>query len=88
MEVGFNLRYSTEIGCEAIKNQVQAILNKYGIEYEINWHLSGEPYLTTETELIDIVVASVAEETGVTPNVPPLAELQTVVLSLLRRSSS
>ena len=67
IEVDFNLRYSTELDAEAIKNQVQAILNKYGIEYEINWHLSGEPYLTTETELIDIVVASVAEETGVTP---------------------
>ena len=67
MEVDFNLRYSTELDAEAIKNQVQAILNKYGIEYEINWHLSGEPYLTTETELIDIVVARVAEETGVTP---------------------
>ena len=67
MEVDFNLRYSTELDAEAIKNQVQAILNKYGIEYEINWHLSGEPYLTTETELIYIVVASVAEETEVTP---------------------
>ena len=67
MDVDFNLRYSTELDAEAIKNQVLAILNKYGIEYEINWHLSGEPYLTTETELIDIVVSSVAEETGVTP---------------------
>lgn len=67
MEVDFNLRYSTELDAETIKDQVQTILDKDGIEYEINWHLSGEPYLTTETELIDIVAASVAEETGVTP---------------------
>jgi len=67
MEVDFNLRYSTELDAETIKNQVQTILDKDGIEYEIYWHLSGEPYLTTETELIDIVAASVAEETGVTP---------------------
>ena len=67
MEVDFNLRYSTELNAGAIKNQVQAILDKDEIEYEIKWHLSGEPYLTTETELIDIVAASVTEETGVTP---------------------
>ena len=67
MEVDFNLRYSTELNAGAIKNQVQAILDKDEIEYEIKWHLSGEPYLTTETELIDIVAASVTEEPGVTP---------------------
>ncbi len=67
MEVDFNLRYSTELNAGAIKNQVQAILDKDEIEYEIKWHLSGEPYLTTETELIDIVAESVLEETGVTP---------------------
>ena len=67
MEVDFNLRYSTELNAGAIKNQVQAILDKDEIEYEIKWHLSGEPYLTTETELIDIVAESVTEETGVTP---------------------
>ena len=67
MEVDFNLRYSTELNAETIKNQVQAILDKDEIKYEIKWHLSGEPYLTTEAELIDIVAESVTEETGVTP---------------------
>ncbi len=67
MEVDFNLRYSTELDAETIKTRVQSILDKDEFEYEINWHLSGEPFLTSAPELIDLVASSVAEETGIDP---------------------
>lgn len=67
MEVDFNIRYSTELDAESIKARVESILDKDELNYEINWHLSGEPFFTTEPELIDAVAASVEEITGIKP---------------------
>ena len=67
MEIDFNLRYSTELEADAIKQRVEEILNEDDMDYEAIWHLSGEPFLTTETELIDSVVKSVEDVTGIKP---------------------
>ena len=67
MEIDFNLRYSTELEADAIKQRVEEILNEDDMDYEASWHLSGEPFLTTETELIDSVVKSVEDVTGIKP---------------------
>ena len=67
MEIDFNLRYSTELDAETIKRRVEEILNEDNFDYTTNWHLSGEPFLTTDTELIESVLKSVEEVTGIKP---------------------
>jgi succinyl-diaminopimelate desuccinylase len=67
LEVDFNFRYSTEIDDASIKERVHKILDQDKQDYEIQWHLSGEPFLTNQSELIDLVSDSVKEETGETP---------------------
>ncbi|MDG2141103.1 MAG: succinyl-diaminopimelate desuccinylase [Gammaproteobacteria bacterium] len=67
LEVDFNFRYSTEIDDASIKERVLKILDQGKPDYEIQWHLSGEPFLTNQSELIDLVSNSVKEETGETP---------------------
>lgn len=67
MVIDFNLRYSTELIAEEIKSRVEAILSKDGFDYETNWHLSGEPFLTSQSELIDAVAESVKGITGLDP---------------------
>ena len=67
MEIDFNLRFSTEIDAETIKKVVIETLDQDEINYETQWHLSGEPFLTTKLELIDVVTESVTEVTGITP---------------------
>ena len=66
----FNFRYSTEWNHQELQKEVLRILDKSGSDYEIAWHLSGEPFLTGPGALIDAVVDAVKQVTG---NVPELS---------------
>jgi succinyl-diaminopimelate desuccinylase len=63
----FNFRYSTEWNHESLKKRVHNVFDAHDIEYDLKWHLSGEPFLTNPGELIDAVVQSVSEHTGKIP---------------------
>ncbi|MBT8092777.1 MAG: succinyl-diaminopimelate desuccinylase [Gammaproteobacteria bacterium] len=63
----FNLRYSTEWTHESLKEKVESVFDAHDIEYELKWHLSGEPFLTKQGELIDAVTRAVQEHTGSAP---------------------
>lgn len=63
----FNLRYSTEITHEEIKERVYEVLNKYDFDYEMKWTLNGEPFLTGTGDLLDAVVDAVAKVNGQEP---------------------
>ena len=43
------------------------ILDSHGLDYEIDWKLSGNPYLTPRGNLCDQLSAAIQEVTGVTP---------------------
>ena len=64
LEVQFNLRFSTELNEDAIKQRTQAILDKYGFKYDLQWRLSGNPFLTEAGELIDAAHAAIKTVTG------------------------
>lgn len=63
----FNFRYSTEWTHETLQAQVHDIFDAHDINYELKWHLSGEPFLTEPGQLIDAVVQAVSEATGAAP---------------------
>lgn len=63
----FNFRYSTEWTHEKIKAFVKAILDRHELKYTLDWHLSGEPFLTTGGQLIPAVQAAVRKITGLNP---------------------
>lgn len=63
----FNFRYSTEWTHESLQKKVESVFDAHDIDYELNWHLSGEPFLTKPGKLIDAVSAAVSEETGKAP---------------------
>ena len=64
MEVQFNLRFSTELDEQIIKQRTHAILDKYGFNYDVQWRLSGNPFLTERGELIDATHAAIKTVTG------------------------
>ncbi len=53
LNVQFNLRFSTEITDQQIQQRVEAILDKHGLQYTLDWTLSGQPFLTADGKLID-----------------------------------
>ncbi|MEJ2139607.1 MAG: succinyl-diaminopimelate desuccinylase [Gammaproteobacteria bacterium] len=63
----FNFRYSTVWHHKQIKELVQSILDKHELNYTLDWHLSGEPFLTGGGELIEAVRSAVKHVTGVDP---------------------
>ncbi|OOF54763.1 succinyl-diaminopimelate desuccinylase [Rodentibacter genomosp. 2] len=65
--VQFNLRYCTEVTDEVIKQKVVEMLEKHGLKHRIEWNLSGKPFLTKLGKLVNAVVDSIKEITGITP---------------------
>lgn len=63
----FNFRYSTEWTHESLQEKVHSVFDTHDINYELNWHLSGEPFLTKPGKLINAVSQAVTEETGNAP---------------------
>ena len=63
----FNFRYSTEWNHEQLKARVHELIDAHEIDYELNWHLSGEPFLTRPGRLIDAVSKAVEELSGSSP---------------------
>jgi succinyl-diaminopimelate desuccinylase len=64
VEVWFNLRFSTEQTEAGIRARVEALLDRHGLRYELQWRLSGHPFLTPVGELVEAVRASIREVCG------------------------
>lgn len=69
IDIMFNFRYSSEVTHEELRNRVESILDNYQLSYDIEWKLSGEPFLTPKGKLLETVVASVKEITGNDPEI-------------------
>jgi len=68
LDMLFNFRYSTESTKETLISEFESILKELNIKYEIEWKLSGLPYLTKKDNLKDVVVESIKNITGYTPD--------------------
>ncbi|MGE5467160.1 MAG: succinyl-diaminopimelate desuccinylase [Ignavibacteria bacterium] len=67
MEVLFNFRFSTASTVDGLQDRVHRILDRHGLEYQIDWTLGGKPFLTPRGRLVDVVVAAIEEVCGQTP---------------------
>ncbi|KVP62730.1 succinyl-diaminopimelate desuccinylase [Burkholderia ubonensis] len=62
----FNFRFSTASTVEGLQARVHAILDKHGLDYELNWSISGLPFLTPRGELSNALETAIRAETGLT----------------------
>lgn len=65
MKVTFNFRYSTEVTADELKARVLELLDRHGVDYEIEWTLSGLPFLTPVGELVNAAKTAIKNVTGV-----------------------
>ena len=63
-EVLFNFRFSTELTEADLRQRTAAVLERHGLDYELQWVLSGQPFLTDRGALVDATVAAIKAETG------------------------
>lgn len=62
--VMFNFRFSTEQTPESLQARVNEILDRHGLDYDIEWGLSGMPFLTPAGELVAAGRQAIKEVAG------------------------
>ena len=65
MTVQFNFRFSTESTAESLQQRVEAILDQHELNYDLQWSLSSEPFLTTAGKLTDTAQAAIQSVCGI-----------------------
>ena len=69
VEILFNFRYSSESTSDILMENVEKILDKHQLDYDIDWQHSGEPYLTETGSLVNALSDAVKEITGNEPTI-------------------
>ncbi len=65
LKIDFNFRFSTASTAEGLQARVHAILDRHGLDYDLDWTLSGQPFLTPKGTLSDAVCDAIESELGV-----------------------
>ncbi len=69
MEMLFNFRYNPNTCASDLQSRFESILTQHDVEYDIDWHLSGEPFVTSrQSPLVQAVSDAVEAVTGSVPN--------------------
>jgi succinyl-diaminopimelate desuccinylase len=63
----FNFRYSTVWTHDVLQAFITKIFDSHDLDYELKWHLSGEPFFTPTGPLVESTQAAVKEITGLDP---------------------
>ncbi len=67
IEIQFNFRFSTASTADGLMDAMNEILESHGLDFEIDWNLSGKPFLTPRGPLCDRLSEAIQEVTGITP---------------------
>ena len=62
--VDCNFRYCTESTPQDLQERLEAVLKRHGLEYQIDWTVSGLPFLTPRGGLVDAAERAIAKATG------------------------
>jgi succinyl-diaminopimelate desuccinylase len=64
-EVMFNFRFGSVSSAEQLKERTCEVLERHGLDYEIDWHLSGKPFITGRGKLVGALSDAILETLGV-----------------------
>ncbi|HEY5801056.1 MAG TPA: succinyl-diaminopimelate desuccinylase, partial [Burkholderiaceae bacterium] len=67
VNLDFNFRFATASTVESLQHRVQVILDRHGLDYKLDWTVSGLAYLTPRGALSDALSQAIQAECGVTP---------------------
>jgi succinyl-diaminopimelate desuccinylase len=69
VEIKFNFRFGTASTADSLRERVLAALDRYGLDYKLDWTVSAVPYLTPRGKLVDALSATIRDVTGAAPGV-------------------
>jgi succinyl-diaminopimelate desuccinylase len=62
-----NFRFSTAVTEDQLRQRTETILHKHRLRFDIEWQLSGQPFLTEPGELVAAISKAIESETGQAP---------------------
>jgi succinyl-diaminopimelate desuccinylase len=65
LDVLFNFRFCTASSAPALRERTEAVLRRHGLDFQLHWDLSGEPFLTAPGALRAAVKDAIAEVCGI-----------------------
>ena len=65
-DVMFNFRFSTEVTAEQLQHGVRDVLDRHELDYDLQWNLSGQPFLTQPGTLTDAVSRAILQCNNIT----------------------
>jgi succinyl-diaminopimelate desuccinylase len=63
----FNFRFSPESTVEHLQQRTAEILDRHQLDYQVDWSLSGNPFMTRPGQLVDAVKGAITTVAGITP---------------------
>ena len=68
LALDFNFRYSTESSEASLKQRVEGVLKKHGLDYALDWLPGGgKPFVTQRGRLVEVVSQAIRSHTGSLP---------------------
>jgi succinyl-diaminopimelate desuccinylase len=64
-KISFNFRFSTASTVESLQTRVVNILDRHGVDYELEWIYGGRPFVTREGDLVDAVRRAIRQVAGI-----------------------
>jgi len=64
-EIKFNFRFATSSTEETLKTKVFEILDRHGLDYDLEWTLGAKPFLTGRGKLVEVATAAIYAECGI-----------------------
>lgn len=63
--VKFSFRFSTEVTAEALQQRTREILDRHGLDYDLEFEVKGQPFLTDRGALVQAATQAVEQVRGV-----------------------
>jgi len=67
LEMRFNFRFSPASPADVLKQRIHETLDRHGLRYQIDWQLSGNPFITPRGKLVAALEGAIGETTGGKP---------------------
>jgi succinyl-diaminopimelate desuccinylase len=64
VEVDFNFRFSTESTDSSLRERLESVLKKHGLDFSVAWTLGAKPFLSKRGKLADTILAIGKKRTG------------------------
>ena len=66
-EIRFNFRFAACTSVETLQQRTRAILDAHGLDYQLDWELSGQPFFTPPGRILDAIREAIERHAHIRP---------------------